>query len=227
MSGLQEPYLKTYAWKQYPLGEEMKTNSWDDQGEERSVCPFSYQHLPILIKYAEIIIKWNYLCIKHRVTHTTVYWQWGNSDHLMESLYTFMQKPFMTDYNAGEAEFKSKVFLMICPNLSQKKMYICTAVCHNIFLCSSSNGKIFHTYDFSLISATRFNYFKSYPCLEQLWNNPFLHLAVERGYCRARWELQKHSTLSPWFVILLQDPVQERNQSRTENESGILYYIGS
>lgn len=138
-----------------------------------------------------------------------------------------MQKSFMTDYNADEGEFKSERFSWSYALTCHRKNEYWQLCLSQYYLCSRINGKIFHTYNFNLVSTTRTNYFKSSLCLEQLQNNPFLHLVVESCYYRGRWALQKHSVLSPWFVILLQDPVQERGQSRAENETVTLYCIGS
>lgn len=138
-----------------------------------------------------------------------------------------MQKSFMDGYHADEGEIKYERFSWSYALTYHRKNVYSQLSLSWYYVCSSINDKVFHTYDFSLVSTTRINYFKYSPCLEQLQNNPFLHLVVESCYYRARWELQKRSILSLWFVILLQDLVQERGQSRAENETGTLYCIGS
>lgn len=116
------------------------------------------------------------------------------------------------------------VFLILTYQEKKPCIYSQLSLCH--ITCSSIAGKIFHTYDFSPVSTITINYLKSSSWLQQLHNYCFLHLVDESCYYRARWESQKHSILSPWFVILLQDLVQERGQSRAENERGTLYCIG-
>lgn len=135
-----------------------------------------------------------------------------------------MQKYIMIDYSADD---KKWAVVMILTYQEKKKCYFSfTALSlSHYYLCSSIADKIFHTYDFSPVSTITIN-FKSSSWLEQFQNHSYLHLVDKSCYYRVRWELQKHSILSPWFVILLQVPVQERGQSRAENERGTLYCIG-